>query len=210
MTTRNTPPPPPYEVWGSEELLEELGVALRDMAVWSDSLPHDLRARQHLQRVHEVHAELARREVNLAAMLEELTGQTAWLMAQFLDECLAYSLDAPDDAPRIAIAPHVRDADGVRHWFRCPRCRVREFPDKQGIWICDECLDAAVAALSASTHIPGAFVFRSYSPDKWCDHADADTALVAFEEYDGVGPCFCVDCLGDERRRRAGRLDGEG
>lgn len=211
MTTRNTPPPPPYEVWRSEDLLEELGVALRDMVLWSASLPDDLRARQHLRRVHEVHAELAKREVDVAPMLEELTQQTAWLMAQFLGECLAYTLDETHGVPRIESALHVRDVDGIRHWFRCPRCREHEIPDKKGIWLCDACLDAVEASLAAAYHVAGAFVFRSYSTDKWCAHADAETVLIAFEEYDGVGPCFCVRCFVEERQRRAtGALSASG
>ena len=205
MTTRNSPPPPPIATRNADDLLEELGLALRDVAVVSSSLPVDPDRLFHINRVKAVHAELTRRGVDIAPLLATLTQQTAWLMESLLDECLRY----PASSPGITIAPEVRDADGIRHWFRCPRCQDEEIPDKDGIWLCNSCLAESAAALRERRPLAGLVVVRSYTPEKWCAHADADTVLVAFEDYDGLGPCYCSVCLTDERRRRA-RIPSDG
>ncbi len=196
MPTRNTPPRPPIEQWATEDLLEEFGLALRDVAVWEGSLPDDPKARSHVERVQRTHAELARRGVELGSRLAELSGQTDWLMAPLLEETLRFP----------AVVPAVREADGVRRQYRCPRCRSAEVPDREGIWLCDACLAAAVAAVRAPGPLEGLVVLRTYTPEKWCPHADAETVMVAAEEYDdGLGPCYCAECLAAEQRRRAGR-----
>jgi hypothetical protein len=205
VPTRDTPPPPPVEERETEDLLEELGLALRDAANWSDGLPDDARAVAHVERVQRAHAELARRGVEPGPSLAELSERTGWLMAPFLEECLRF----PVSAPHAATAPEVRAGDGVRHWHRCPRCRAAELPDKTGIWLCDGCLAAAADALRDRTPLSRLLVFRSYSPEKWCAHADAETVLVA-EEWDEVGPCYCARCVADEQQRRAGLQDEPG
>jgi hypothetical protein len=201
MTTRNTPPPPPVEARSSDELVEELGLALRDAASWSISMPDDPRAQAHIERVKASHGELTRRGIDLAPSLADLTQQTGWLMAPFLEECLRYSTSSPAGA----IAPMVRDTDGVRRRFRCPRCGVAEFPDNDGIRLCDQCLAEAAAAVAERRRLDGLLVFRSYTPERWCSHADAETVLMAIEDYDEGGPCYCAVCLADERQRRANR-----
>lgn len=117
-------------------------------------------------------------------------------MAPLLEETLRFP----------AVVPAVREADGVRRQYRCPRCRSAEVPDREGIWLCDACLAAAAAAVRAPGPLEGLVVLRTYTPEKWCPHADAETVMVAAEEYDdGLGPCYCAECLAAEQRRRAGR-----
>jgi hypothetical protein len=195
---RDTPPPPPLTEWSDAALLEELGLALRDVASSEANLPFGERAVSHVRRVQAAHAELAARGVECGAYLDELSAVTKWQMTPMLAECLAF--------PRVI--PAMRDEDGVRRRYRCPRCGRGEYPDHGGMWLCDACIAAAIAAVRAREPLPGMVVFRAYSPEQPCAHADSETVLVAVDDSDIFGPGYCAECLIAEQRLRVRKQAG--
>jgi hypothetical protein len=129
---RNTPPIPPIEQCDSTTLIEDLCLALRDVGgYWFPD--HEGCASKKIEEVQRIHAELAARQVDIRERLEVLTEETSWLMADLLNDCLSY--------PKVL--PYVREKDGIRRSLRCPLCGKSEFPDRSGVWMCDNCLSDA-------------------------------------------------------------------
>ena len=84
----------------------------------------------------------------------------------------------------------------MRRTFRCPICSQREYPDRKGIQLCNECLERARTAIQTKTPIEGLILFRTYSESKRCPHADSETVLVALDdEYDfHMADSYCDQC----------------
>lgn len=84
----------------------------------------------HVLRVQRLHGELLRRGVEVTRRLERLSEETSWQMMSLLSDCLMY----PE------VIPYVRERDGIRRVLRCPACREREIPRREGfVWLCDAC-----------------------------------------------------------------------
>jgi hypothetical protein len=130
---RNTPPLLPVAQRPTDELIEDLCLALRDVGVRTWSLPSDERAISAVKSVKEIYALLEQRNADFRARIERLSEETSWQMETLLRECRAF----PE------VIPFVKDADGVRRALRCSICQRRELPDREGIWLCDVCLDQA-------------------------------------------------------------------
>lgn len=129
---RNTPPLLPIAQRSDDKLIEELCLALRDVGVWTWNLPNDGNVSK-VRTVQEIYALLEQRKVDVSDRIKRLSEETSWQMETLLQECLAF----PD------VIPFVRAPDGVRRSFRCSTCQKREFPDRQGILLCDVCLAQA-------------------------------------------------------------------
>lgn len=191
---RNTSPGPPIAERATPKLLEDLCLALRDVGVRDHSLPDDDHALAAVRNVRTIHEELEKRGVDLTARLSLLSEETKWQMEPLLRECLSF----PD------AVPYVRESDGIRRAFRCYVCERREFPDRRGLSLCDDCL--ARAAESIRTRVPFGrlLLFRIFNESVWCEHADAETLMMAFDGYDGLESAWCGTCLEEERERRPG------
>lgn len=191
---RNTSPEPPIAERATPKLLEDLCLALRDVGVRDHSLPDNDHALAAVRNVQTIHEELEKRGVDLTARLSLLSEETQWQMEPLLRECLSF----PD------AVPYVRESDGIRRAFRCYVCERREFPDRRGLCLCDDCL--ARAAESIRTRVPFGrlLLFRIFNESVWCEHADAETLMMAFGGYDGLESAWCGTCLEEERERRSG------
>ena len=195
MEIRNSPSPPEPTHLPDAELLEELALALREVGTWDHSLARgDLSGEGKVRRVQQLGAEIGRRGLDPAARLERLTSETQWLMSELYEDCNAF--------PRVL--PLVREKDGVRRSLRCPLCNRNELPDLKGIWLCDACMDRVGPAFTSHESISGVFLFRTYTPEKWCKHANAETTLMALDLYEDVLEGACSACFAEERVRRHG------
>src|SRR4051812_43010062 len=105
-----------------EQVLDQLCRALRDVAAATQFLsyvPPDADVEDESQCVTRVHAELRRRGIDPAERVALLTGETGWMMAELLADCLAWP----------PVRPWVRDAaDGLRIAMRCRACEITELP----------------------------------------------------------------------------------
>jgi hypothetical protein len=193
---RNTPAELPIGQRETEELMEGLCLALRDVGVRDYGLPQDERAVSAVAKVQQLHAELSKRGADIAPRLERLTEETSWQMAELLRDCLAYP----------AVIPYVRERDGVRRALRCAACRERELPGREGVgvWLCDACLAEAVESFRLRAPMRELLLVRAYNESVWCRHADAETVLMAFDGYDGLEGAWCARCVAEEQARRAG------
>jgi len=197
---RATPQPPPLNQRASDELIEELCIALREVGLSTRFLPYsepDPDIVGEVSRVQELVTELSGRGVDVAPRLSRLSEETGWLMNALYDECLRFP----------TIRPWVRAMDGLRIAMRCEACREREHPDDdRRLRICDSCvliLDNAIATQTAQENL---LLFRTYNPEARCRHADGDTVLGVYpwdvEWSEGFPVGHCRDCLGEELRRR--------
>ncbi|HWS54313.1 MAG TPA: hypothetical protein VN228_09310 [Pyrinomonadaceae bacterium] len=136
---KNTPPELPVERRETEELVEDLCLALRDVGIRDYLLPGGEEAVSAVLRVQRLHGELSRRGADITPRLERLSEETSWQMTPLLRDCLAY----PD------VTPYVRERDGIRRVLRCPNCREREISGREGaLWLCDACkAESAVSGL---------------------------------------------------------------
>ena len=197
---RNTPQPPPVNQRASDELIEELCIALRDVGVSTRFLPYsepDPDVAGEVSRVQELIAELKRRGFDVAPRLARLTEETGWLMNVLYEECLRFP----------AIRPWVRAKDGLRVAMRCEACDEREHPDDdRKLRICDSCvlvLEQAIATRSARENL---LLYRTYNTEARCRHADGDTVLGVYpwhaEWSEGFPVGQCRECLDEEKKRR--------
>ena len=76
MEVRNTPPSSRIVSRDSGSLLEDLYIALRNVAVWDSDLPSG-------------------RDVNYEARITELSGETGWRIATLLEDCLRFPATTP-------------------------------------------------------------------------------------------------------------------
>ena len=189
---QSTPPPLPFEQRPTDELIEDLCLALRDVGVRTYSLPNDERAISAVRCVQKIYELLELRKIDALARIERLSKETSWQMETLLQECLAF--------PKVV--PYVKDTDGVRRALRCSICQKRECPDREGIWLCDVCLLQAKDSIESRVAMKGLLLLRIYNEEHWCKHADSETVLVAFDDYDTLGNTYCKECLTEEQTRR--------
>jgi hypothetical protein len=102
----------------------------------------------------------------------------------------------------------VRERDGVRRQLRCAGCRQRERPNDDTTWfLCDDCLEAVREALSNTLPVADMLLFRSYSVEARCPHANEDTILAVYPCYFdgefGFEHGRCVRCVEEEQARRS-------
>jgi hypothetical protein len=179
----------------SSGLLEDLCLALRKVAMHEGYYRPDERTHQAVRDVLAVAAELDRRRVDAAPRLEQLSKETSWLMQELLAECRRL----PDGNPR------VRDLEGIRRYLRCPYCRVAERPESdEAHHACDACLSKMAASFESLMPVPGTVLFRTYSPEWRCVHADGDTVLVSMRQEDEgfLAPGECRRCIEAALARR--------
>jgi len=189
---QSTPPPLPMTQRPTDELVEDLCLALRDVGVRTWSLPDDERAISAVQSVQLIYSLLKSRNANVQVRIERLSDETSWQMETLLRECLAFP----------SVIPYVRDSDGIRSALRCGICQTRERPDREGIWLCDICLTQAKEAIHSLLPMKGLVLLRTYNDELWCKHANAETVLVAFDDYEPLDSTYCKECISDEQSRR--------
>ncbi len=190
---QSTPNAPPYAERPNEELIEDLCLALRDVGVGAYSLPDGHRVEVAIKKVQEIHSLLNERGVDLRNRLERLGSETNWQMGKLLADCLSY----PE------VVPYVRAEDGVRTVFRCIICFAREYPDRESIWLCDECLAQAKESIDTRIPVKGLLLLRLYNNEYWCKHADAETVLIGIEDYEPITTYYCKRCITEEQEGRA-------
>jgi hypothetical protein len=202
---RPTEPPLPRNQRSSDELLDELCIALRDVGVSTQFLPYrepDPDIAKEVDRVQAVAGELAVRGLDPMPRLDVLTTETGWSMPDLFRECGKF----PE------VRPWVRTAsDGLRIAMRCPACRQREFPaDSRTIRLCDGCLETLDDALTAPKAVDHMLLYRTYTPTARCDHAGDDTVLGVYPwspEWSEDFPVgLCRSCISEEKIRRRSRL----
>ena len=176
----------------TDELVEDLCLALRDVGVRDYSLPSDERAVSAVRNVQQIYALLKQRNADVRVRIEQLSEETSWQMETLLQECLAF----PE------VVPYVKDADGVRRALRCYNCQKREFPNREGIWLCDVCLTKAKDSIEIRVPMKGMILLRMYNEEYWCKHANSETVLIAFDDYETLGNAYCNECLSEEQARR--------
>jgi hypothetical protein len=173
------------------ELLEDLCIELRWVAVFDGALAGE-KARVHIRKTQKLHADLIATGLDICQALASLSKETGWRMGDLLADCLRY----PE------VTPYVRESDGLRRLLRCRRCGSKERPvDAKLFWVCNSCLEELIAALGETRPVAGAFVFRTYTPEMRCSHANDDTMLVAEIDCDQA-PGVCEHCLRNELDRR--------
>lgn len=196
---RPTEPGPTIPNRASAVLLEDLGLALRDVGVHDWDLTSSERGLDALRRVKEIDEELARRGVPVLDRLARLADETGWEVPELLDQCRQYP----------SVRPRLRERDGVRRAFRCRACRSAEHPETDTVFtLCDGCLMTLKSALLDPRDLPNALLFRSFSVLARCEHANSDTVLGVYPWFGGESEIergHCLRCVEDEfARRRAG------
>ena len=184
---RNTRPPPSLAERSEQDLLEDLCIALREVAVHQPSP-------ERPQAVLAIAAEIDRRGVSIAERLDQLSQETGWLMRRLLVDCRDH----------LSAYPQVRELDGIRRFHRCLYCKAGEHPDDDVQWgACDACLRRLITSLDTLATIQGTVLFRSYSPEWRCVHAGAETVLLgALSWEDGLGVGACKRCLEETLAQR--------
>lgn len=188
---RNTVPDPPIGQRDTARVIEDLCLALRDVGGDTYRLL-DERSVSHIQRVKQIHAELEKRGVDYSLRLARLTEETKWQMETLLQECLAY----PE------VVPYVRGPDGVRFALKCYVCLEREFPDREGLLLCDTCMDRSAESIQTRVPLKGLLLYHMYNEEYWCQHANAETVMTALDDYETLGYAWCAQCIVEERERR--------
>lgn len=189
---KNTSPELPIEQLGTSRLIEDLCLALRDVGVRDYDLPNNERAISFVEKVKQIHTELKKRGADFQSRISQLSQETSWQMEQLLEDCLAYP----------TVIPYVRESDGVRRSFRCSACRKRELFDRNGIYLCDVCLSQSAESMQNKVPLYDLLLFRTYNESKWCKHADSETVLMAFDDYDSIDNAWCQKCIIEEQERR--------
>ena len=195
MEFRNTPPRVSPQGRPVPELLEDLCVALRDVAVRDHSMSTYATAESWIREVVSIATELERRQVDVSERLDRLSEETGWLMKRLLDDCKAFP----------AVDPHVRGLDGIRRYFRCDYCRSAERPeDDMEFGACNACLGRMIQSFESLTAIEPTVLFRTYNAQWRCGHADENTVLLAPSYEAGVwGPGRCRQCVETMLRDRS-------
>src|SRR4051812_23064493 len=122
QTMRPTDPLPPRSERPTDDLLEELCIALRDVGMSTRFLPYrepDPDIDDEVERVRAIDDELRRRGAEPTGRLKTLSDETGWSMLELMQEVRRYP----------AVRPWVREKkDGLRIATRCQACGLREFP----------------------------------------------------------------------------------
>jgi hypothetical protein len=189
---RNSVPELPIGQLETSRIVEELCLALRDVGVRDHGLPNDERVISAIEKVQQLSFELRKREAVIQPRIAQLSQETSWQMEALLEECLAY--------PRVL--PYVRERDGVRRTLRCMVCQKRELPDRNGLYLCDTCLLEAIKSIKEKVPLPNLLLLRIYNQSNWCKHADSETVMMAFDDYDSLGYAWCEECIKEEQARR--------
>jgi hypothetical protein len=188
----NTPPDPPIKDRDSKKLIEDLRIALRNVGVWDSELPDGSTVRSHIEEVKMIHAELTLRRVDFDTRVAQLSDESGWLMEELLRDCL--------DFPKTL--PYVKEADGIRRYFRCWLCAEREFtPEAKRFLLCEGCLHRLLSDIKQKVPSKGVMLYRTYNEEKRCRHANSDTVLAALEQNFDVFGGFCEQCILEELER---------
>jgi hypothetical protein len=201
MIFRNNRPRRPSEQVSSAQLLNELLIALRDVIDSEKTLaafeggrePEGTefdKGRALIERVCKLYRNLDRRSDDVAEPLEELSTHTGIDMKELLLDCLEF--------PRVI--PYVRDLNGVRRLFLC-FCGKREANDREGLGLCNQCLQSALECVRDRKKSKGFILYRTYSPEVRCRHADFDTVLITLYKEGHWFPAWCEMCLVQEKQR---------
>lgn len=185
---RNTPRRPSIGDRESRELLNDLCIALRDVAVRERSLPKGEDAQASVREAVAIALELEKRHVDVRERLQQVSQETGWLMTHLLEDCKRF----PD------VVPRVRELDGIRRYFRCHYCKAAERPEEDVKYgACNACLGKLIQSFDSLAPIEGTVLLRTYNPEWRCAHADAETVLLGINYYeDGfLGPGECRRCL---------------
>ncbi len=193
MEIRNTTSEQGLEWLDTPELLSQLLIGLRNVAVYEgyEPAPSDTFVKwiEFVQRVYRL---LAGRSFDPTPGLQSLTAETGWQMAPLLDECMRW--------PRVS--PQVREQDDIRRMQRCWHCKQREHPQNSVERLCDECLLRLADLITQRTPPEGIIFFRTYNASRWCVHANAETVLMTCDDYDFLADGRCEQCLRAEYNRR--------
>jgi hypothetical protein len=190
---RNTPPRLPIEQRPTDELIEDLCIALREVGCMGPWHPEHNRGQQAISDVKQIYRELSSRSISVDSQINKLSLDTKWQMDVLLGDCLAY----PNHIP------YVRDVDGIRRSLRCALCAVKERrPDAQVFWYCEECMRVALDALISTTPGDRFFLFKTYNQEQRCVHADNDTLLISDSSYYEQAFGVCQVCIEKEIQRR--------
>lgn len=148
-----------------------------------------------------IHAELRRRGLSPNEQLLRLGERKQWRVQSFFEDCLVYPTRLP----------YVRELDGIRLCFRCWICRNAEFPpippaiefppQQRAYHYCDRCLAHLMTALHEGKPLKNFLIFRTFSAEARCVHADSDTVLACELSSDNIIG-FCEECIREELRRR--------
>ena len=178
----------------SQELLEDLCVALRDVGVGG-------RDTDAIDDVRAILAELDVRDVDPAPRLLTLSRETGWLMIDLLEQVVRGGHQRPQ----------VRAADGVRVALRCPHCGAAEYPEDDSVLCaCTGCLNRILSSFDTCEPLPTTVLYRTWNRTWWCEHADGDSLLVGLEWDDCTmsGPGMCRKCVEDALESRLGAGEG--
>ncbi len=184
----------PLGARATDQLLDDLAVALRHVGVSDWGLPSNARLVEHISQVKAIQAELAGRGLDGSSRLEILSKETGWQMQELLDDCLAFPKKMP----------YVREQDGIRRTLRCQACRNAERPaDAKLFWFCNACMERVVDAIRSRIPCSGIYLIRTYSPQCRCPHADGDTVLATDVDTDFPRFGVCEKCVVEEIERRS-------
>jgi hypothetical protein len=174
---RPTPPDLPIPSRSTETLLEDLDIALRKVALQYHP--------SNVDSVCRIHDELQQRAVKLGRPLRSLSKATGWMMDDLLQQCLS----GGEEYPR------VRLLNGLRRDQVCYGCKKRERPeDPTTFLVCDECLKAMLRAVETKRPAAGMFLYRTYTPEARCRHANDETVLVLYPWFEAEAG-VCATCL---------------
>ena len=188
---RNTPPRSPIPNRSTNDLLEDLCLALRAVGV-QEVWPATQEA---VAEALAIATELDARGVSVVDRLNRLSEETGWLMPKLLEDCRR----SPE------MPPYVTELDGVRRRFRCRYCKEAERPEDDDRYsACDQCLGKLIHSFESLVAVEGTVLFRTYNPDWRCPHADSDTVVLGIDHYeDGMlRPGDCKRCLQETKHRR--------
>jgi hypothetical protein len=165
----NTPAELPIEQRETQELVEDLCLALRDVGVMDYGLPEGEQVVSAVLRVQQLHGELSRRGADVTRRLERLSEETSWQMMPLLRDCLMYP----------AAIPYVRERDGIRRALRCPACHAHELSRREGagVWLCDACM-AASAATGVCRLMRVKITSVDYAPDELYEQTPFEAVLL--------------------------------
>jgi hypothetical protein len=169
----NTPPEPPIRDRDNKKLLEDLCIGLRNVGLWDSELPDGDTVRNYIEETKMIHAELKRRGVDVDTRVSQLSDESGWLMGELLEDCL--------DFPKTL--PYVKEADGIRRYFRCWLCVEREFTaEAKRFLLCEDCLHRLSSDIKKRVPSKGVMLYRTYNEEKRCQHANSDTILATLEQ----------------------------
>lgn len=196
----DSPPIPPIGERTTTVLIEDLCIALRNVALNDGGLPDGECVVGPIKSVRELHSELVRRCVDCMPRLGTLSEETGWQIPQLLDDCLGFP----------ATLPYVREPDGIRRFLRCGACgRTEHPPDVEFFPYCESCMRQLAAALRDRTPTFSLVFYRTYNEDCWCRHANADTVFASGYYYDNLEGA-CEQCIEEELLRRRASPQNQG